>query len=105
MLETLPMCRRWMGDIFNLGAPHHVHRMFAECVELRGGVQRNIAVGSWRRGIFNFLMHVFNFLVVPDVIEYCFTSLSAQRGNIATGGSPKPGLFRTLILNDFKGSL
>ena len=26
-------------------------------------------------------------------------------GNIATEGSPKPGLCPTLILNDFKGSL
>ena len=28
-----------------------------------------------------------------------------NHGNIATEGSPKPGLCPTLILNDFKGSL
>ena len=33
--------------------------------------------------------------------EYCFTSLSAQWGNIATEGSPKSGLCPTLISNDF----
>ena len=32
-----------------------------------------------------------------DVCEDCFTSLSAQKGNIATEKSPEPGLCRTLI--------
>ena len=35
------------------------------------------------------------------VSEYCFTSLLHNHGNIATEGSPKPGLWPALISNGF----
>ena len=37
--------------------------------------------------------------------EYCFTSFIHNHGNIATEGSPKPGLCPTLISNDCKCSV
>ena len=36
-------------------------------------------------------------LTLSNSIEYCFTSFSAHSGNIATEGSPEPGLCPTLI--------
>ena len=37
------------------------------------------------------------------VSEYCFMSLLYNHDNIATEGSPKPGLYSTFISNDGKG--